>query len=82
MKRIPPAHLVQCTFCGDDMDTRDYGIFQFVSGWIEQRRTGGANAIALPKRKHAYTCATCMDRLKHHISPQQRTIFDALADDE
>ena len=80
MNRIPPAHLVACSFCGSDVDTRSFGIYQFVSGWIEQRMKGGANAIALPRRKHAYACGECIDRLRHHIAPAQMSIYDALDD--
>lgn len=77
--RIPPAHLAQCHFCSCDLDTREYGIFQFAAGWLEQRQKGGANAIALPQRKHHFACAICMDRLRHHISPDQMTIYDSLS---
>lgn len=82
MTRIPPAHLANCAYCGDDIDTRGFGFFQFVSGWIEQRNKGGANAIALPKRKHSFACGICIDRLRHGVPPLQMSIFDAIDHDE
>lgn len=78
MTRTPPANLAQCHYCSGDLDTREYGIFQFANGWLEQRRQGGANALVLPNRVHHYACAVCIDRLRHHISPSQMSIYEAL----
>jgi hypothetical protein len=74
---VPLANRAVCELCGCALDTRAFGIFQWVQGWIEQRRTGGANAIALPERAHRFACAICIDRLRHGIPVGQMSIYDA-----
>lgn len=76
MKIVPPANVASCYYCHENMDTRDYGIFQFVSGWVENRVRGGANAIAIPQRAHRFACSTCIDRLRKGIPTGQMRMWD------
>jgi hypothetical protein len=76
MERIAPANLTQCYFCQDSLDATANGIFQWVSGWVEQRAQGGSNAIALPKRENRYACNYCIARLRRGIPIGQMHLFD------
>jgi len=47
---IPARYLARCEKCGKPLDTRATGIFQFTSGWVQQREGGGGHGISLPQR--------------------------------
>lgn len=37
------------------------GVFRRVTGWVENRKSGGANAVSLPGPPTAFCCKPCMD---------------------
>lgn len=37
------------------------GVYKRVTGWVENRKSGGANAVSLPGPPTAFCCKPCMD---------------------
>lgn len=74
---IPASRRAFCTYCGLLVDSAAVGVWQRATGWVENRRQGGSNAIALPNKDTVYACGICIDRLRHNISPDQRTLFES-----
>jgi hypothetical protein len=72
---IPLSRRATCVYCSIFIDTNANGVFQFASGWLENRRKGGANTIALPNRRPRFACRECIDRLRHGIPVGQGTLF-------
>lgn len=70
-KRGSLTHREPCTFCGVHLDTRDPGVFQRTSGWVENRTAGGANTVALNTREPVWSCGDCINRLRRGVSPDQ-----------
>lgn len=64
-------------FCLTTIDSNATGVFQRASGWLENRKRGGANTIALPLRHDVYACNECVDRLRHNISTGQMRLFES-----
>ena len=52
---------VACHFCGMTMNPTSLGVFKRVTGWVENRKSGGAHALSLPGPPTAYACKPCMD---------------------
>lgn len=73
---IPLSRRRICTYCAVTIDSNARGVFQRASGWLENRKGGGANTIAIPIRTDAWACNECIDRLRHGIAPAQSTLFD------
>jgi hypothetical protein len=73
---IPLSRRRICAYCSVTIDSNAPGVFQHASGWIENRKRGGANTIALPIRSDMYACNECIDRLRHGISTGQTTLFE------
>ncbi len=59
-----------------ESDTNARGVFQLAHGWLENRKSGGANTIALPLRRDIYSCHDCVDKLRHGIPWSQMPLFD------
>jgi hypothetical protein len=68
---------VQCARCTRPIESTSLGVFQTVSGLVENRAAGGPNTVALIERRPEWTCGECVDRLRHGISPEQTTLWDA-----
>ena len=43
---IPGAYRAICEFCGHELDTREGGVHQHISGWAMNRKGGGAHGEA------------------------------------
>lgn len=59
---IPSRFKALCEFCKRDLDTRMDGTHQWTSGWVMQRRAGGGNAIAMPKRENRWAHRQCVEK--------------------
>lgn len=55
------ANQRRCTQCAEMIDSTAPGNAQAISGWAVNRRSGGANMIALPQRYDEWLCRTCLD---------------------
>lgn len=73
---IPVSRRATCIYCGTFIDTNAVGVYQLATGWVENRRKGGANTIALAVRHTRFACHECIDRLRHGISPDQQSLFN------
>ena len=60
MVDIPRRFVVRCQFCNGELDSRAPGVYQRVTGWVQQRSQGGGNAIALPSRSNEWACPACV----------------------
>lgn len=59
------SQLVPCALgCNSALDPNAKGVYQFASGWIENRAAGGANALVLPEKQQQWACAPCIERKK------------------
>lgn len=63
LQPIPARHQATCEFCGLELDVRDHGVHQFVSGWVMNRAGGGGHGVSLPKRAPRWAHAHCVDRM-------------------
>ena len=72
---IPLSRRRLCTYCLATIDSNGTGTFQLAHGWLENRKRGGANTIAVPIRDDIYACGECIDKLRHNISPGQARLF-------
>lgn len=79
MIRIPQSRLAQCMHCGIDVDTNGRGIHKRVEAWVPCVHKGHAgNTVTMAKELNRYICSECYERVKHNVSPLQRSIFDEL----
>lgn len=72
---IPVSRRGTCAYCAILVDTAAVGTFQLCTGWVENRRKGGGNTVALPTRHLKWACGICIDKLRHGISPDQASLF-------
>ena len=72
---IPERFRTACEFCGDPLDVRRAGVHQMMSGWVENRKGGGAHAIRLPKRELRWACKTCVDKESSGLARYQPSLF-------
>jgi hypothetical protein len=54
-----------CDACGEPVDPGAPGVWRQVTGWVQNRRDGGANAVAMPSKALAWSCRSCMDRRRN-----------------
>lgn len=73
--KVPLSRRATCVYCADQLDTSATGVFQLARGWLENRRRGGANTIALAERLPKYACGICIDKLRSGIPVGQQTLF-------
>ena len=73
---IPLSRRRVCCYCLCTIDSNGTGVFQLAHGWLENRKRGGANAIAIPIREDTYACAECIDKLRHKIPVGQARLFE------
>ena len=75
MMAVPQRFQAACEMCGDPLDIRKPGVHQFVSGWIENRKGGGAHAIRMAQRVQRYACKFCVDREMAGAARWQPSLF-------
>lgn len=51
-----------CHFCGKRVSPSAKDVALLVTGWIERRKAGGANAVRLPGPAQALAHQYCLDR--------------------
>lgn len=66
---LPP--LFSCQECGEEVNPKAQGTWRLVTGWVENRKGGGAHAIALPSPAQGYMCNACM--IVARAKPQDQT---------
>jgi hypothetical protein len=67
---------VPCAFCPYEVDLKEPGIWRLKTGWCQQRKTGGSNAIRLPKEHDQWAHNHCIDmETKQKISAVQEGMF-------
>lgn len=67
--------MINCSFCGTEVDPESSSTFQRVMGWEQPREQGGANMIHLREPLQTFACSFCIDRLKQKVSPAQGTLL-------
>lgn len=72
---IPLSRRRHCTYCACIVDSNAVGVYQLAHGWLENRKRGGANTIALAKRDDHYACNDCISKLKAGIPVGQQSLF-------
>lgn len=73
----PSEMNVNCSFCGDPVDTSYPGVFRKTVGWAEKRKSGGANSIRLPVPTDEWAHSWCIEReTKKGINARQESMFD------
>lgn len=72
---IPRSRRVHCHHCGEVIDRNGRDVYQRAEGWTRNRKQGGHNALALEFRHSAWSCAQCIDRLRHGIPIGQTKLF-------
>jgi hypothetical protein len=56
------ARWVPCALCKQEVDPDAFGTYELVTGWMQKRRQGGGNAVAVPLRHAKFAHADCVDR--------------------
>ena len=55
-------NLPRCTFCNEAITKPlDPGVWRKVTGWVQSRKQGGANAVKYPSEPLAYAHAICLE---------------------
>jgi len=60
MAHVPTIHRAKCYFCGHELDTREGGVHQHVSGWVMNREGGGGHGVSLPRRENMWAHHDCV----------------------
>ena len=55
---------LECCGCHIEINTRTTGVAEQVTGWRVQRKSGGANQIAVMKGQGRWLCAGCFAVLR------------------
>lgn len=58
--QIPTRFVSKCEICGNELDTRQPGHYQFVSGWMPNRSAGGGNTVKMKKAENRWAHKTCI----------------------
>lgn len=74
-RSVPLSRLRACTYCSCQVDSNAVGVYQLASGWLQNRKQGGANTLTLPIRQDHYACGECVDKLRHGIPVGQMQLF-------
>lgn len=61
---------VACEFCGKPVDLSAPGFFRRVTGWIEQRKGGGANQVKLATAADGIAHAYCVKAQRKPDEPE------------
>lgn len=70
---LPP--LFVCDVCGCAVNPEQVGVWRRVTGWVQNRRSGGANHIALPQPEPGLMCNACMEYRKLRPGADQDSLF-------
>lgn len=64
-----------CSFCGDELDPLGANVVRKVTGYVENRTSGGAHAIALREEHHVYAHALCIQAAKIGAAHEQVSLY-------
>ena len=68
--------LPRCTFCNEAITKPlDPGVWRKVTGWVQNRKQGGANAVRFPSDALAYAHAICLETERLRGSFDQPELF-------
>jgi len=74
--RIPEVYRAGCELCGEDLDVRRFGVYQWTAGWVKQRAGGGGHGISLAQRERRWAHDDCVERVAAGTwSPDQTSLF-------
>ena len=70
--------MIQCAWCGEEVNTRKSGVLRRIVGWEETRSSGGANKIMFRQELGIWAHKTCVE---HHggdlaLSHEVPTLFN------
>jgi len=54
-----------CDFCHEPLRPEALGIAKRLTGWVENRKGGGAHAIRFPETPSGYAHTVCLEAAKH-----------------
>jgi hypothetical protein len=76
MKNLPLRFRAGCTFCNEELDIREVGVYSLQTGWMKNRSQGGGNALALREqvKPGMYACPFCIES-RQHGTVGQATLF-------
>lgn len=63
--------LFKCHFCKCELDPNADTTYKRVTGWVRNRKAGGANAVAIPGPPTGWACNVCID-IQSGRSPAQQ----------
>lgn len=55
---------VRCYHCNEEIDTDAIGVYRKVVCWLRNRPQGGSNSATLPSPPIAWSCFSCIERIK------------------
>lgn len=58
-------NVFRCDYCGMGIDPDALGIARRVTGWTENRKNGGANAIRFQEAPTGFAHTVCLEAAKH-----------------
>lgn len=61
----PSAAVYRCDYCQQPLRPDALGVARRVTGWVENRKNGGANAVRYPEAPTGYAHIVCLDAAKH-----------------
>jgi hypothetical protein len=66
-----------CEFCEAEVDTRAFGTYRSVRGWVKSRKQGGTNSVTLSNDLGGWAHGHCVDQQKASgsISWDQERMF-------
>jgi hypothetical protein len=81
-RSVPLSRVRLCYYCSCQLDSNAVGVYQLATGWLANRKRGGANTIAIPFRRDTYACPDCIDKLKHGIPVGQMRLWELTDPDD
>ena len=55
----------RCDYCGAGLNPDGIGVAKRVTGWTENRKNGGANAIRFQEAPTGFAHTVCLEAAKH-----------------
>lgn len=66
---------VNCSLCGQPVETERLGTYRRTTGWVEKRSSGGGNAIKLPTLHDEWAHGYCVERESLGIAARQGSLL-------
>lgn len=68
--------LYVCQFCKKEISPNATGVWRKVEGWVQNRKAGGANAVALAEPLPGFACNYCIGLARTGKNNDQGSLFD------